>query len=411
MGESSTTSTSVLRSFVILFVAIPVAAAAATTEIMGHAKLRVVSQRYPSDSLFFESFGESSTDTQGDLRLNFEHRRSGWTFNANYQLAVLNGERYSMPDDSRRLFDLTSVIDESGNTALVHRLDRLWAGYASEKSVIRFGRQVLSWGNGLFYTPMDLVNPFDPTAVDTEYKVGDDMLYLQYLRDNGADVQGAYVIRRDPLDHDVDSAHATSAIKYHGFAGEGEFDIMVARHYGDDVLGLGASRSFGGAQWGGDLVITTTDIDTYLQLSSNLSYSWNWVGRNMTGIIEYHFNGFGLHASDYSAASLAANPDLTRRLLRGESFALGRHYLAASVTVEMTPLWTVSPTLLVNAGDPSGLVQLVTQYSLSDNMPLLGSLNFPLGDNGSEFGGIESAVPGRYFSVDGGVFAQLAWYF
>jgi hypothetical protein len=411
MGASSTTLTSV-RRIVILFAFIPVVAAAAdTTEITGHTKLRVVSQGYASDSLFRDLFGASSTDTQGDLRLNFEHRRSGWTFNANYQLAVLNGERYSLPDDSRRLFDLTSVIDQGDRTTLMHRLDRLWVGYASEKSVIRFGRQVLSWGNGLFYTPMDLVNPFDPAAVDTEYKVGDDMLYLQYLRDSGADLQGAYVIRRDALDHDVDSTYATSAIKYHGFAGEGEFDLMAARHYGDDVLGLGASHSLGGAHWGGDLVITKTDTDTYLQLSSNLSYSWIWAGKNMTGILEYHFNGFGLHSDDYSPASLAANPDLTRRLLRGESFALGRHYLATSVTVEMTPLWTLSPTLLVNVGDPSGLVQLVTQYSLSDNMTLLGSLNVPLGKNGSEFGGIDSGVPDRYLSVDAGVFAQLAWYF
>lgn len=408
----STTSISVLRRLLILSAFIPVAAGAAdATEMSGHTKLRMLSQSYASDSLFRELFGTRTTETQGDLRLNIEHRRSGWTFNANYQLAVLNGEQYSLPDDSHRLFDLTSVIDQRNNTALVHRLDRLWVGYTSEKSVIRFGRQVLSWGNGLFYTPMDLVNPFDPAAVDTEYKVGDDMLYVQYLRDSGADVQAAYVIRRDVLDQDVDGDAATSAIKYHGFAGEGEFDVMVARHYGDEVLGLGVGHSVGGAHWGGDLVITRSDTDSYVQLSSNLSYSWVWAGKNMSGIVEYHFNGFGLHADEYGPASLAARPDLTRRLLRGESFALGRHYLAASVMVEMTPLWTVSPTLLVNAGDPSGLMQLVTQYSLSESMTLLGSVNVPLGGNGSEFGGIESGLPGRYLSVDAGVFLQLAWYF
>ena len=329
-----------LRSFVILSLLIPVAAGAApdTTEITGHTKLRIVSQTYPSDSLLHELFGASSTDTQGDLRLNLEHRQSGWTFNANYQLAALYGERFSLPDDSRRFFDLTSVIEQGDESALVHRLDRLWLGYASEKAVVRFGRQALSWGNGLFYAPMDLVNPFDPAAVDTEYKVGDDMLYLQYLRDSGADIQGAYVIRRDALNHDVDGAAATSAIKYHGFAGQGEYDLMMARHYGDDVLGLGASHSLGGAQWGGDLVITKTDNDTYVQLSSNLSYSWNRAGKNMSGVLEYHFNGFGQHADDYSPASLAGNPDLLRRLLRGESFTLGRHYLAASIMIEMTPL-------------------------------------------------------------------------
>jgi hypothetical protein len=324
--------------------------------------------------LLHDLFGSTSVDTQGDLRLNLEHRQSGWTFNTNYQLVVLNGERVILPDDSRRLFDLTSVIDQGSESALAHRLDRLWVGYTSEKTVVRFGRQALSWGNGMFYAPMDLVNPFDPAAVDTEYKAGDDMLYLQYLRDSGADVQGAYVIRRDYLSGDVDSDAATIATKYHGFRGEGEFDVLVARHYGDNVLGLGASHAIGGANWSGDLVVTDTDLDTIVQLSTNLSYSWNWGGKNMSGVVEYHFNGFGQHSDDYDPLSLLGNPDLLLRLARGESFTIGRHYLAGSVLIEMTPLWSVSPTLLMNASDPSGL-------------------------------------PNRYLSTDAGVFVQWAWYF
>ena len=30
--------------------------------------------------------------------------------------------------------------------------------------MVRVGRQALSWGNGLSYAPMDLVNPFDPAV-------------------------------------------------------------------------------------------------------------------------------------------------------------------------------------------------------------------------------------------------------
>jgi hypothetical protein len=407
------TLTSVLPRLLLLLIACLAFAGAAdgNTEFGGHTKLRVVGQTYPSDSLLHDLFGSSSVDTQGDLRLNLEHRQSGWTFNTNYQLAVLNGETVILPNDSRRLFDLTSVIEQGSKSALVHRLDRLWVGYTSEKAVIRFGRQALSWGNGMFYAPMDLVNPFDPAAVDTEYKAGDDMLYLQYLRDSGADIQGAYVIRRDYLSGDVDSNAATIATKYHGFRGEGEFDVLIARHYGDNVLGLGASHAIGGANWSGDLVVTDTDLDTIVQLSTNLSYSWNWGGKNMSGVVEYHFNGFGQHSGNYDPLSLVGNPDLLLRLGRGESFTIGRHYLAGSVLIEMTPLWSISPTLLMNASDPSGLLQLITNYSLSDNMALLGSLNLALGSNGSEFGGIESGIPGRYFSTDAGVFAQWAWYF
>jgi hypothetical protein len=407
------TSTSVLPRLFILLLALPALASAADgkTEYGGHTKLRVVSQTYPSDSLFRDFFGSHTEDTQGGLRLNLTHRHSGWTFDANYQLVALHGEASVLPDDSRRYFDLTSVIEQGSKSALVHRLDRVWVGYTSEKAVVRFGRQALSWGNGLFYAPMDLVNPFDPATVDTEYKAGDDMLYMQYLQDSGSDIQGAHVIRRNYLSGEADSNSATTAMKYHGFAGEGEFDVLLARHYRDDILGLGASHALGGAQWSGDLVITDTDRDTTVQLSTNLTYSWSWRGKNMSGAVEYHFNGFGQRSGHYDPLSLAGNPDLLLRLARGESFALGRHYLAGNVMIELSPLWSVSPTLLMNASDPSGLLQLVSQYSLSDNMTLLGSLNVPLGSNGSEFGGIETGIENRYLSSGPGIFAQWAWYF
>ena len=394
-------------------------------EFGGHTKLRFIGTSFPSDSLFRSLAGAESLDLEGDLRLNFEATPGRWDFNADYQLIGLYGDRVEytrnlpaaielfsprLPDDRRRLFDFTKVMHDRDKAAVLHRLDRFWAGYASEKAVLRVGRQAISWGNGLFYAPMDLVNPFDPATIDTEYKAGDDMLYLQFLQDSGNDLQAAVVVRRDPLDGEVESEQATVAAKYHGFAGGSEYDLLVAEHYDDLVLGIGGTWSPGGAVLRGDLVVTDTDSDTYVQLVANWTYSWIWRGRNMSGAVEYYFNGFGQDDGRYDPASLAENPDLLARLARGETFTIGRHYLAGSVLIEMSPLWTLTPTLLANIADPSALLQVVTSYSLSDNMTFLGSLNIPIGPNGSEFGGIESGND-LYLSAGPGVFAQLAWYF
>ena len=131
----------------------------------------------------------------------------------------------------------------------------------------------------------------------------------------------------------------------------------------------------------------------------------------MSGAAEYHFNGFGQKDGRYDPQSLAANPDLLIRLARGEMFTVGRHYFAGSLMIEMSPLWSLTPTVLMNITDPSALLQLVTTRSLSDNVTFLGSLNLPFGDNGSEFGGIEAGTDGFYLSTGAGVFAQIAWYF
>ena len=349
----------------------------------GHSKLRLVAQSYPSDSLFRDVIGANSVDGAGELRFYSSAKSDKWSLHADYQLIAINSDFLAagLPEDDSRLFDLTSILDDSNRNALLHRLDRFWVGYAGEKTVVRFGRQALSWGNGLLYAPMDLVNPFDPATIDTEYKTGDDMLYMQYLRDSGDDVQSAVVFRRNAVTGDVESDEGTIALKYHGFAGENEFDVLVAESYGNTVVGVGYAQSVGGAIWRGDVVVTDSSDDTYVEVVTNLSYSWVWGAKNMSGAVEYYYDGFD------------------------------RHYVAGSLAIEMSPLWILTPTVLSNVNDPSGLLQVVTQYSLSDNMTFLGSLNIPLGANATEFGGLESGVPGRYLSTDAGVFAQLAWYF
>lgn len=417
MAVSSMISSSMLRSLILALLLLgPIAFADdVESEFGGHTKFRLVGRSFPDNSLFKDEVGSEALDTTAALRLKLKLTSGHWTFDTAYQLAGLHGDSFDLgaelPNDDRRWLDFSDVISEGSDSALLHRLDRFWLGFTSEKTVVRLGRQALSWGNGLSYAPMDLVNPFNPASIDTEYKAGDDMLYLQYLQDSGNDVQAAYVVRRNPVSGDVEADEATAAVKYHGFAGMAEFDLLAARSYGDTVLGVGMSRAIGGAVWSADLVVTDTDEDTYAQFVTNLMYSWVWKDTNMSGGFEYYFNGFGLTGSSYAPADLAAKPDLATRLLRGELFTAGRHYLAANVTIEMTPLWTLTPTLLVNAADPSSLLQLVTNYSLSDNMTLLASLNVPIGPSGSEFGGIETGVPDRYLSTDASLFAQIAWYF
>jgi hypothetical protein len=352
-------------------------------EFGGHTKLRVVGQSFDDDSLFHDIAGASAVDAAAELRLAFAARRDRWAVHADYQVLAIGSAflPFGLPADDRRLLDLTGVVADGEDWALAHRLDRLWVGYTGEKTVVRLGRQALSWGNGLFFTPMDLVNPFDPTTIDTEYKTGDDMLYLQYLRDNGDDVQAAVVFRRDPLTGERAADLATAALKYHGIAGDNEFDVLVATDNDNAVVGIGVTRSIGGAIWRGDVVARDAAQETVVEIATNLSYSWTWGGKNVSGSAEYYFDG-------------------------DEG-----HYVAGNLMVEMSPLWVLTPTIVSRTDDPSALLQIVNQYSLSDNLSFLGSLNLPLGANGTEFGGPSSAVPNRYQSFELGVFAQLAWYF
>jgi hypothetical protein len=413
--------------YTLLVVAVALSGAASSQETEydfgGHIKGRLLGQSFPDNSAFKQLVGSTALDIASDLRLNFEASKGRWKFNTAYQLFAGYGDRINsaellpgnpgnrLANDDRRFFNLTHVIDDGGKFVALHRLDRLWLGYANDKAVVRFGRQALSWGNGLIFSPMDIVNPFDPAQVDTEYKAGDDMLYGQYLRDNGDDVQFSYVIRRDIVSGDPKFDQSTVAAKYHGIVGDAEYDLLVASNYGDATLAVGGNRSIGGAVWRGDLVVTDAASGRKVQLVTNLSYSWVWGGKNVSGVAEYYFDEFGQKGGRYDTESLAQNPELLQRLARGQSFTIGRHYLAGGLMIEMTPLWILAPNIFANVEDGSALLQIVTRNNLSEEMEFIGALNIPIGPDGSEYGGIGLDMSGVYLSTDASLFVQLAWYF
>jgi hypothetical protein len=402
------------------------AATSAQAELLnfksGHLKAQYLLSTFPEDSVLRDVVDSPAHDLNSDIRLLINGYKDNWSWQADYQFIVRSGDTvplsqlfagsYLSPgtisSDDHRLWDLTHVISESDDSVIGHRLDRLHIGYTGEKAVLKVGRQAISWGNGLMYNPVDFFNPFDPAAVDKEYKSGDDMAYGQYLQDNGNDWQAVSVWRRDD-DGDTGSDVNTNALKYHAFIGERELDVLLAEHFEDTVFAAGGISSWGGAIVRGDVMVTDTDIDTYTSLVGNFSYSWVAGGKNMSGVVEYFFNGMGLHEDDYD--QLPTETDLAQRLARGELFTIGRHYLAGGVTIEVNPLLNVTPNLFMNLGDGSGMAQFVGNWDFKQNWQLLLAANIPFGADGTEFGGLDSGVEGKQFSSGPGLFTQLAFYF
>jgi hypothetical protein len=167
---------------------------------------------------------------------------------------------------------------------------------------------------------------------------------------------------------------------------------------------VGGVANIGGSVWRSDIVSTEINGDRHISAVLNASYSWIALGKNMSGNIEIFRNGFGIDNGDYSINSLLQNPQLINRINRGELFTLGRHYLAGSATVELTPLWLFTTSLFANLDDNSNLLQAVSQHDLKQNLQLLIAANIPVGDEGTEFGGIESAAGES-------LFLQIACYF
>lgn len=369
----------------------------------------------PSDTSIYQ-FTDAGTffDRQGEVRIKYQRfMGEKWSFEAHYELVGQSGDtlknnnrlRNLLPaetadrligsrgiSDSRRLMNLTHELGDGEDYLLYHRLDRLNLTYNAPAATVRIGRQALTWGNGLLFNPMDLFNPFAPTTIQRDYKQGDDMFHLQ-MPVNSGELQLLYLPRRDPLTGDMEPDQSSLAAKWHFPLAGMEFDLMSALHYGDRVVAAGATGYIGGAAWRSDLIYTLLDDDAtrndYWQFVANIDYAWQWRSRTFYGLFEFYYNGLGRNR-EY-ARSLS-DPDVARRINRGELYTLGETYLAGQLGIELHPLVQTRLIALVNLADPSTLVQPQLVWDVATDVQLIIGAEFGWGGDDSEFGGFDSTV-------------------
>lgn len=378
----------------------------------GHLKLEGDITGYDAQS-YFEPVGtETGLDGAASTRLTDKLTFSDTFYiEAHYEAVVKFGDTYKkrnalqenfpwLPDglisrvsdmDSRRLFDLTKTIKKTKNYLLWHRLDRLFFSVKPAWGDIMVGRQAITWGNGLIFNPMDLFNPFSPSDIVRDYKIGDDLVSVRLNTEAIEEINLLYVPRRN-VTGDLDSDASSIAGKLHFFAGDMEVDLMGSMHYDETIFGIGGTGYLGDTAWRCDIIWSSLE-DTpgksgYFEVVANIDYSWTWFNKNIYGLIEYYHNGLG--KNNYTDA--LGDHALMERIDRGELFALGKNYINTQIQVELHPLLNLYFNTINNIKDPSGILQPRLSYNMTRNSTLLLGANIFYGSRESEYGGF--LIPG-----------------
>ncbi len=377
--------------------------------------------------------GESPQfDQSADVRLMFSGGEGGLEWLVHHASTLLSGDGVALAgqaqraqlgqglsrsafdrvptDDARRVADLTWPIGDGKRHDAFHRLDRIALKYRRGRWAFTVGRDAVSWGSGRVFQPMDLFNPFAPTAVDRDFKAGDDLVHAQVLLDSGADIELLAVGRRDDAG-DVTATAASLAAKVHGFVGAAEYELLAARHYRDRVYGATLRLPLGGALLRTDIVATDLQGGGWRTSGVlNIDYSFDVGPKNVYVFGEYYHNGFG---SSSLLPLSQLSPLLIERLARGEVFTFMRDYTAVGGTVQWHALLTQNVTLITNLHDASSLLQTSFTYDPGDRQRLELGVTLPMGRSGEEYGGVPvAALPnGSVLTSGGGARAFLRWVF
>ena len=387
-------------------------------KLHGRLELQDAGQLSGPDSLQAALGDAAANDALGNLRLTWEPTWGQWSFMLHYEVAAEDGpgveiahlESGLLKPPPSTWFNLTDTFESRGALTASQTIDRLAVTYTTPSLVVRVGRQALSWGSGLVFRPMDLFDPFSPSATDTEYKPGVDMLYVQQLFSNGSDLQLIVAPRPDHVGGPPTLGDSSAALHLQTTIFGHQTTWLLARDHGDWVAAAGINGALRGATWNVELVPTFEHSGkTAVSALANISDATTLLGRNATVFGEYFHNGFGV-AGPLALTSLP--PDLLGRLARGQLFDTRQDYLASGMTLEVNPLLTASPTLIADLNDGSLFVLFAATYSLADNVTLVGGVQAPIGRRGSEFGGLPLEPAGQVLiAPPAQVYLQLRRYF
>ncbi len=296
-----------------------------------------------------------------------------------------SGEGINVVSDALRAVNLTTQISSGSRHAVAARLDRAQLVWQKQRWRARLGRQALSLGSGLVFNPMDIFNPFSPTATDRDFKPGSDALLLTRSGNNGSEFEAFAVFRRERGEQNPHADQGSYALRYRSTVKSLEYEVIGARHFDANVAMASLSGPLGGAVWRLNWVGSHEQGETTHSIVVNLDYGFGFRDQLGYGFVEYYHNGYGNRRAAENLSNLSL--DAIARLGRGELFVTERNYLSAGTRLGLSPLLNFTTTAIVNLDDFAPLVQSAFTYTAGNNVTIETGAIVPTGGSGDEFGG------------------------
>lgn len=270
-----------------------------------------------------------------------------------------------LPGDSpNRSVDLEKNWSEGKHFQNQLQIDRLNLAAAFAEIDWTVGRQAIGFGRILIFSPLDVIAPFSPDALDTDVRPGVDALRGVHYFGLGGQVGAVAVLGGRSRDNSYlgTFSYNVAGIDLLGLAGR-----LRQRAMG----GIGLAGSLGGLGLKGELTcyegkdVDEPGGDLHDTFAIGAVEGWYRFRNDLVLVAEYLYNGAGVDGpEDYPEAAVSAP------FREGLSFLLGRHYLLLAPSRELHPLVTASALSIWNIEDDSFLLRPLVELSLSDNLEL-----------------------------------------
>jgi hypothetical protein len=244
------------------------------------------------------------------------------------------------------------------NLSVIGRTDRLQLKVSVPQFDLTLGRQPITFGSGLFFTPLDLVSPFSVATIDSEYKPGVDALRLDGYFGLGTRLTGVVAYTGS-----WDTDGLTAALYGQTLVGVTDLGLFYGWVRGDHVVGASMVTGVGPVGLHADAAVT---VPTGHEAEDPFF-------RGVFGVDGRPTPTTTLAGELYVQTVGSADPaDLlvtlsSPRYQRGELWLGGLAYAGLSLSQEITPTLFGNLASFVNLTDGSVFLSPSLSWSVSNN--------------------------------------------
>ena len=279
-------------------------------------------------------------------------------------------------------WNLDSNYAEAGSSYGRQRLYRGNVTFSLGDTDLRLGRQRVAWGTGRFWSPLDLLNPLNPIAVEREERLGVDAVLAEHKLGPLSRISAVYAPRHD-------RGESSAALNWHFNAAGIDYSLIAGRFRRERVVGADVATQIGTAGVRAELSHNQRETGpAYGRAVIAMDYAFPGT-LSLSG--ELYYNGVG--ATDRASYDFAS-------LFAGRIQNVGRRYFGGYLGYEITPLVKWTNYLVLNVADRSRFFSPGLTFSLQTNLDLMVGVQIFSGSAGSEYG--------RFSDV---LYLQAQWFF
>jgi hypothetical protein len=271
---------------------------------------------------------------------------------------------------------------ERGDVYGRHRLYRAAVTLTRDNVDLKLGRQRIAWGTGRFWSPLDILNPVNPLALEREERVGVDAALLEAKL--GPLSRASLVYAPTP-----DRGSPSRAMQWHGNAAGVDASLVVGRLLDLDIVGMDVAGQIGAAGIRGEAArLRPRGGSGFNRLMAGVDYGFP---NGLTLSAELYYNGAG--SRDPAGYDFAGQGS-------GRLASLATRYAGLYASYEITPLLKWMTYVVVNGDDRSRAIDSRLVRSIAPNLDLALGVQCFSGATGSEFASLSNALH-----------VQLQWFF